>query len=195
MTLIATIGVALGLAMDAFAVAIAASIWLRGVSPRQVFRFAFHFGLFQAMMPVIGWALGRTVVEQIAQWDHWIAFGLLSFIGIKAIREALSSSEESRAARGDPTRGWSLIVFSVATSIDALAVGLTFAMLDVVVWFPAAIIGLITAALTTFGMMFGARLGARFGQRVEVLGGVVLIGIGIKILLSHTFFAPAMAAL
>ncbi|MBN2309874.1 MAG: manganese efflux pump [Candidatus Hydrogenedentes bacterium] len=188
MNLVAIVGIAVGLAMDAFAVAVATSISLRGVSPRQVFRFAFHFGLFQAFMPVIGWAAGRTVADLIRDWDHWIAFGLLAFVGVKAIREALRDTGEGEAARSDPTRGWSLVAFSVATSIDALAVGLTFAMLDVRIWYPCVLIGLITAALTTVGMLFGARLGARLGRRVEVLGGLTLIGIGVKILVQHLFF-------
>ncbi|MCP4641775.1 MAG: manganese efflux pump [bacterium] len=176
--------------MDAFAVAVATSISLRRVSRRQVFRFAFHFGLFQAVMPVIGWAAGRTVVEHIRLWDHWVAFGLLGFIGMKAIIESFRHEDESDEPRKDPTRGLSLVMFSVATSIDALAVGLTFAMLDVTLWYPCLVIGVITAALTTFGMVFGARLGARIGKGLEAVGGLVLIGIGLKILVQHLMETP-----
>ena len=178
------IGIAVGLSLDAFAVAIAASVTLRNVSGRQVFRFAFHFGLFQAMMPVIGWLAGRGMGSWIVAWDHWVAFTLLAFIGCKAIYEALSGTEEE-SERTDPTRGLSLVILSTATSIDALAVGLSFAALRVDIWYPAAIIGLITGGLTLIGMRLGSRLGAQFGRRVEILGGLVLIGIGLKILVQH----------
>jgi manganese efflux pump family protein len=192
MNVLTTITIAVGLAMDAFAVAVAASIALGGVTPRQVFRFAFHFGLFQAMMPLIGWAAGRSVAGYIQTWDHWVAFALLTCIGGKAIYEALRSGPDDKSPASDPTRGLSLILFSVATSIDALAVGLSLAVLDVVVWYPCLAIGIITAALTTVGMLFGPRLGARMGNRVEVVGGLILIGIGLKILVEHTFFTQSI---
>lgn len=180
------LGIAVGLAMDACAVSIAASVMLRRVSPRQVFRFAWHFGLFQALMPVLGWLAGAKVSSYIAHWDHWIAFILLAGIGTKAIVEALRAGDDD-SERSDPTRGLRMVTLSIATSIDACAVGLSFAMLDVVIWYPAAIIGVVTAILTTLCMVFGARIGARFGKRMEVIGGLVLIGIGVKILLSHLF--------
>lgn len=116
--------------MDAFAVAIVSSVIIGQVTRRHIFRLAFHFGLFQAMMPIIGWLAGRSIQHYIYLWDHWVAFGLLLFIGIKAIYDALTESQISNR-RDDPSRGLSLVVLSVATSIDALAVGLSFAMLDV----------------------------------------------------------------
>lgn len=180
--------IAVGLAMDAFAVSVASSISLRRVSRRQVFRFAFHFGLFQAMMPTIGWALGSSVQGYVYTWDHWIAFLLLGFVGSKAIYEACGKEAEEGAPASDPTKGWSLVLFSVATSIDALAVGFSFAMLDTSIWLPVLVIGVVTAGLTTLGMLFGSRLGARFGKRVEILGGLVLIAIGLKILGQHLFY-------
>ncbi|HQE83540.1 MAG TPA: manganese efflux pump MntP family protein [Candidatus Hydrogenedentes bacterium] len=186
MTLLTIVGIALGLAMDAFAAAVGASIRLRHVSPRQVFRFGWHFGLFQAIMPVIGWYFGTYLEELIVAWDHWVAFALLSYVGGKGIHEALSAEAgDARTPPMDPTRGWSLVMLSVATSIDALAVGISFGIIAVNIWYPAAIIGIITAVLTTLGMLFGARLGLRFGKRVEALGGAILIVIGIKILLEH----------
>ncbi len=189
MSLLAIIAVAVGLSMDAFAVAVAASVTLRTVSPRQMFRFAWHFGLFQALMPVIGWVAGRYVADYVRAWDHWVAFGLLGLIGVKAVVEAVKREDDSEGEPHDPTRGLSLIMFSVATSIDALAVGLSFAMLDVAIWYPCAVIGLVTCALTTVGMLFGSHLGARFGRRVEILGGLILIGIGLKILVDHTLLS------
>lgn len=177
-------GLGVGLAMDAFAVATSTSLMLRQVSKRQVFRFGFHFGLFQAMMPIIGWFAGKTVHEYIAAWDHWVAFGLLAFIGFKAIVDTILRGEEP-ALEHDPTRGLSLVVFSVATSIDALAVGLSLALVGVAIWTPALVIGVVTSLLTTLGMLIGARIGARLGRGAAIFGGVVLILIGVRILVSH----------
>jgi len=186
MSLLNILAIAVGLSLDACAVAVASSVALGRVTARQVFRFGFHFGLFQAVMPVIGWAAGRTVEQQIKQWDHWVAFVLLSFVGCRALYEACR--EKTAGTRGpvsDPTRGFSLVMLSTATSIDALAVGLSFAFLEVRIWYPAVIIGLVTGTLTVLGMLFGNRIGLRFGRRMEVVGGLVLIGIGIKILVEH----------
>ncbi len=177
--------IAVGLAMDAFAVAAATSMVLRTVSVRQVFRFAFHFGLFQALMPLMGWCAGQYMAEFIRVWDHWVAFGLLSCVGGRTIVAAVRGGEEQDLDNPDPTRGMSLVVLSVATSIDALAVGISFAMIQVDIWQAIAVIGVITAGLTTVGMLWGSRLGARFGKGIEIAGGLVLIGIGLKILVQH----------
>ncbi|HUX07739.1 MAG TPA: manganese efflux pump MntP family protein [Acidobacteriota bacterium] len=182
MDLLTIIGIAIGLAMDAFAVSIASSILLGGVTGRQTFRIAFHFGLFQALMPLAGWFAGRNVIHLVEQWDHWVAFALLALIGGKAIYGALRNGGGS-FAKGDPTRGLSLVLLALATSMDALAVGVSFAMLKVDIWYPSAIIGLITGTLCIAGMRFGHLLGARFGKRMEVIGGLVLVAIGIKILI------------
>lgn len=180
------IGIALGLSMDAFAVCIACSIALKKVSKRQIFRFSFHFGLFQAMMPVIGWFAGQGAHKYISKWDHWIAFGLLTFIGLKAIYE--SQKERSEGLRKkDPTKGFSLVAFSIATSIDALAVGVSLSALNVNIFKPALIIGCITGFLTMTGMIMGSRIGSLFGRYIEVIGGLILIAIGFKILFSHIF--------
>lgn len=171
--------------MDAFAVSIAAGVVIPRLTYRHVFRVSFHFGLFQFLMPVVGWALGTTVASYIAAWDHWVAFGLLGFIGGKMLFDAWRGSEEDSKVCADPTRGVSLITLSVATSIDALAVGLSMAMLQVQVWAPAVIIGLVAAALSAVGITFGHKLGFRFGKWAATLGGVVLIGIGVRILVTH----------
>jgi putative Mn2+ efflux pump MntP len=184
MNVIVIIGIAIGLAMDAFAVAISASAIIGKITGRHIFRLGFHFGLFQAMMPVIGWLAGSRIQKYIAPIDHWIAFGLLAFIGIKAIYGALQREIEEKPV-GDPSRGMSLVMLSVATSIDALAVGLSFAMLEINIWYPALIIGVITGAITIIGMVIGSSLGSRFGKPMEIVGGLVLIGIGVKILIEH----------
>lgn len=178
------VGIALGLAMDAFAVSIGAGVTLQTVSARQSFRLAWHFGLFQAIMPIIGWLAGLSIAVWIAPVDHWIAFGLLAAIGGKMIYEALRDADEERDAC-DPTKGWSLVLLSIATSIDALAVGLSLALLNVSIWYPAVVIGLVAGALTTVGLQLGKRFGALLGRRMEVIGGLILIGIGVKILVEH----------
>lgn len=178
------VAIATGLAMDAFAVSIACSVSMRRVTPRQLFRLAFHFGWFQAMMPVIGWLLGSVAQSWIHPWDGWIAFSLLCLVGGKAVYQSLTN-RDADAPRTDPTKGWTLVGYSVATSIDALAVGMSLAMLDVRIWGPAVAIGIITAFLTAMGMMLGSKLGHVFGNKVEIAGGLVLIGIGVKVLADH----------
>lgn len=184
MSTLTLLGIALGLAMDAFAVAIGAGLQLVDVSPRQTFRLAWHFGLFQALMPVLGWLAGRTLVEYIEPVDHWIAFGLLTFIGGKMVYEAFQEKDEEADAC-DPTKGWRLVMLSIATSIDALAVGLSLAVLGVSIWYPALVIGIVAGVLTTVGLDLGKRFGGLLGRRMEVVGGLILIGIGIKILVEH----------
>ncbi|HOZ49920.1 MAG TPA: manganese efflux pump MntP family protein [Candidatus Hydrogenedentes bacterium] len=179
------LGIAVGVALDASAVAIAASIALYPVTRRQVFRFAFHFGLFQTLMPIIGWALGQTAASLIRAWDHWIAFALLSVVGLKAIYEAFAHDDAAETRAKDPTRGWSLVIFSVATSVDALAVGFTFVAMGVNVWQTAVLMGLVTALFTALGMKWGAFLGARLGRWAEIVGGGVLIAIGVRMLVTH----------
>ena len=187
MDTITLIGIAVALAMDAFAVALATGLALPLMSGRHLFRLSFHFGLFQALMPVLGWLAGISIQAWIADYDHWIAFGLLAFVGTKMIHGAFAEHDEDDPGR-DPTRGWSLIMLSVATSIDALAVGLTLAMLNVSVWVPSLVIGLVAGVLTVVGMLLGRRISGIWGKRVEVFGGLTLCGIGVKILLEHTLF-------
>ncbi|HIJ78357.1 MAG: manganese efflux pump MntP family protein [Desulfobulbaceae bacterium] len=181
--------IAIALAVDAFAVALAAGVNLCQVNLRQTLRLALHFGLFQGGMNIIGWASGLTVRSLIESVDHWIAFGLLAVVGVRMIIEALK--EEREEAEGiDPTRGRMLVFLSVATSIDALAVGLSFAVLKISVWLPALIIALVAAILTAVGLRLGCLLGAasRLGPRTEIGGGLVLLAIGLKILAEHGVF-------
>ena len=181
MSLISLLLIALALAMDAFAVALAAGVVLAPVSKRQLFRLGFHFGLFQGLMPIIGWLAGRSIQSLISAFDHWVAFGLLAFVGGKMIYEACSAEDEQD--RSDPTKGMTMVMLSIATSIDALAVGLSLAVVGVEIWTPALVIGLVAAIMTVIGMLLGGKVGSIWGQRVEIVGGLILIGIGTKILL------------
>ncbi len=178
------LGIALGLSMDAFAVSIAAAVTLPQITSRHVFRLSFHFGLFQFLMPVIGWSIGQGVADWMGMFDHWLAFGLLAYVGGKMLWEACCGQAD--AVKVDPTRGWRLVTLSVATSLDALAVGLSLALIHVSVWIPSVVIGVVTATLTALGLGFGSRVGQRWGRGAEIAGGCVLLLIGLKILI----FAP-----
>jgi manganese efflux pump family protein len=171
--------------MDAFAVSLGLGLSLRPASSGQTFRLAFHFGLFQFLMPVLGWAAGETLIRHIEKYDHWVAFALLLGVGGKMIFESLRPEPSLESKRSDPTRGVSLLVLSVATSLDALAVGLSLAALRVAIVFPAVVIGVVAFAMTVLGMKIGPALGRIIGRRAELLGGVILIVIGIKILADH----------
>ena len=183
MDTITLVFIALALAMDAFAVSMAVGTTSFLIVPRARFRIWFHFGWFQGIMPVIGWFIGRQFAGYIEPIDHWLAFGLLAVIGSKMIHEAVKDLPEEY--RFNPSKGWNLIMLSIATSIDALAVGLSLAMLRVEIWRPALMIGVITAILSLVGLYLGRLLGQRFGQIIEILGGLLLYAIGMKILISH----------
>ena len=183
MDIVTLLLIAVGLSMDAFAVAIGIGVMFREPTFRQIFRLSFHFGLFQALMPVIGWAAGLSVEKLIETYDHWIAFALLAIIGGKMIYESFHEDEKELSC--DPTKGMSLLLLSIATSIDALAVGFSLALLRVSIWFPSCVIGIVTLLITVTGMLLGKRLGALFGRRVSILGGVILLLIGIRILIEH----------
>jgi len=179
------LGLAVGLAMDAFAVSIAAGLSIPQVTLRHTFRLAFHFGLFQALMPILGYLAGRQAMVWIADYDHWVAFGLLGAIGGKMLLDAARGPKSTQPDASDPSRGIALVGLSVATSLDALAVGLSMALLRVSVWLPAVVIGLVAAGLSAVGVTFGARLGSRFGRLAELAGGCVLVAIGVRILIAH----------
>ncbi len=175
--------IAIGVAMDAFAVSLGIGCTGCLNGRRPFFRIAFHFGLFQAMMPVLGWLAGTTIAHLISSVDHWIALVLLAFVGIRMIRSGLGHEAHSQAQ--DPSRGGMLIVLCVATSIDAFAVGLSFAMLRVEILLPVIVIGVVTGGLSLVGLLAGKRLGEAFGKRMEILGGIILLAIGLRILFTH----------
>jgi putative Mn2+ efflux pump MntP len=186
MSFLAILAIAVGLAMDAFAVSLGIGLKQCQVSTRTTLRLAAYFGGFQAIMPVIGWLAGLAFARWITGVDHWIAFGLLAAIGSKMIYEAIWGDDEKNAEK-DPTRGRTLIVLSLATSIDALAVGLSLALLGVQIWYPAVVIGVVAFAFTAAGLHLGCRFGSLLGKRMEIVGGLILIGIGVKILVDHLF--------
>jgi len=183
MTIFEIIIIAIGLAMDASAVSLSAAAAGFAKDGRAVFRLCFHFGLFQFFMPVLGWFMGISFVSYFKAFDHWIAFFLLAFVGTRMIREGMDTLSEVQ--KNDPSRGMTMVMLSVATSIDALAVGLSFAMLDVNIWYPSIIIGVITAGMSFAAIKIGTGLGILFGKRMEIFGGIVLIIIGSRILYTH----------
>jgi len=185
MGLIEILMIAVGLAMDAFAVSLGAGASGRAVGGRAVFRLSFHFGLFQFMMPVIGWFLGSRIVPFLSSVDHWITFGLLVFVGVRMLRSGWNPDGESLST--DPSRGFTLVMLAIATSIDAFAIGLSLAMLRIEIWYPSIVIGVVTSGLSLLGLALGSRFGARLGRGMEVAGGAILNLIGLRILLSHLF--------
>jgi manganese efflux pump family protein len=178
--------IAVGLAMDCFAVSLGVGTAGTATGPRPTFRLFFHFGLFQGGMTLLGWLAGKTVVTYISSIDHWVAFGLLVSVGVRMIRGGLRKEGEEPAIP-DPSRGMTLVMLSIATSIDALAVGLSLALLDVNVFWSAILIGGVSAVLSLVGLMLGNQLGIRFGKSMEILGGIILIGIGLRVLITHLF--------
>lgn len=183
MPILEMFGIAVALSMDALAVSIAAGMQIGSLTGRHIFRIAFHFGLFQFLMPLVGWLVGSRLTTLVASTDHWLAFGLLLALGLKMIREAYRRDGTSTAR--DPTRGWSLVMLSVATSLDALAIGFTLALLDVAVLGPALTIGLVAGTLSMVGIRFGAYLRGQWSRWAEAAGGLVLILIGCRILVEH----------
>ncbi|MBN1558638.1 manganese efflux pump [candidate division KSB1 bacterium] len=185
MTIAETILIAIGLAMDAFAVSISVATTEYLSNGRARFRISFHFGLFQALMPILGWFAGSSIQSYISAFDHWIAFALLAWVGGKMIKE--SQAKEDRDYRLDPSRGWNLVMLSIATSIDALAVGVSLALIGAAIWQAAIFIGIVTAGLSFAGILLGDRIGASPGKKVGLIGGLVLCFIGIRILVEHLF--------
>lgn len=185
MELVTSIFIASGLAMDAFAVSLGIGTTGHANDRRAKFRLAFHFGFFQAGMTLLGWLVGSTIAGFISSVDHWVALVLLSYVGINMIRSGLDKDGE--CYQSNPSKGKTLLMLCVATSLDAMAVGLSMAMLHNPVLLPALIIGVVTSGLSIFGLLAGCRLGESFGKRMEILGGVILIGIGLRILYTHLF--------
>lgn len=183
MDLITIIGISIGLAMDALAVSVTNGFIIKDLKFGQAFRIAFFFGFFQAIMPIIGWAAGITFEKYIHAFDHWIAFALLFYIGGKMILESRKKNVDLSCV--NCSRYPTLLMLSIATSIDALAVGLSFALLQVEIIKPVLIIGLITFIICIGGIYLGNRTGKLLGKKFELAGGIILIIIGIRIVIEH----------
>ncbi|NOR24136.1 MAG: manganese efflux pump [Desulforhopalus sp.] len=193
MHILTTLGIAVALAMDAFAVAIATGVSLKQVSVRQTFRLSWHFGLFQALMPIIGWGLGASIKDYVAAYAHWVAFTMLALVGSNMLKEALlaDENEDETAKPKDSTKGMTMVMLSVATSIDALAVGLSMSMLQVSIIYPALIIGIVAGLFTITGLHLGKRVArlSWLSTWAEILGGLVLWIIGLNILRENAVFS------
>ena len=178
---------AFSLAMDCFSVSITSGIILRKIDWKTFLTIAFFFGLFQALMPLIGWLGTNHFRHLIEDYDHWIAFGLLFFLGARMIKESFGDEESHHF---DPTRLPVILTLAVATSIDALAVGISFACTDMTTWadidFPILAIGIVSFAFSIIGCLIGVFFGKRVNLRAELWAGIILIGIGVKILMEHT---------
>ena len=190
MTLWELLLLAIGVSMDAFAVSIGKGLSVKRVTAREILSVALWFGGFQALMPVIGYFLGVSFADLVTKVDHWIAFGLLALIGGNMIREAIKDRRgEGEHGHADSSFAFkTMFLLAIATSIDALAVGVSLAFLNVNIWRSVAIIGLTTAAFSAVGLLIGKKVGCRFHETAQILGGLILIGIGIKILVEHLWF-------
>jgi manganese efflux pump family protein len=177
--------IAIGLAADAFAVSVAAGSTGATRGQRSMLRLSFHFGLFQFIMPVLGWLGGLSIEHYVQSFDHWIVFGLLVWVAIHMIRSTRTDDED--IVQQDPSRGVLLVVLSVATSLDALAIGLSLALLHVSIWYPSVVIGVVTGVTSFAGILLGQRFSNKFGKRAAEIGGVLLLLIGVRILLAHLF--------
>jgi manganese efflux pump family protein len=175
--------IAFGLSADCFAVSLGIGASGRASAWKYVFRAALTFGIFQAGMPLIGWAIGQTVVQLVSGYDHWIAFALLLFVGCRMIWEFINHKSESDAA--DISKWLTLFTLALATSIDALAVGLSFALLKLNIFISAAIIGVVAFCITVAGCWLGRGAGRLIGRWALLAGGIILIGIGARILITH----------
>lgn len=183
MDFLTTFLIAIGLAMDAFAVSLGVGTSGQAKELRSRFRLAFHFGVFQGLMTVVGWLAGQTLVNLIANFDHWVAMGLLTYVGGRMLYSGFSNDRQSFPR--DPSKGMTLVILAVATSLDALAVGLSMAMLGIAVIMPSIVIGLVALGLSVVGLLAGSQLSHTFGKRMEIIGGLILIGIGLRILITH----------
>lgn len=182
MDLLSTVLVAIALAMDAFAISLCKGLAIGKVRIKAMLIVGVWFGLFHFMMPLIGYYLGRSCYELIEDFDHWIAFFLLAIIGINMIREALGPEEE----KGDPDLGFKVMLpLAVATSIDALVIGISSAMEGANIWQGSIVLGLWTCFVSAIGLKLGSHFGDRFGSKAEILGGIILVLIGLNILLHH----------
>ncbi|MBR5930418.1 MAG: manganese efflux pump [Lachnospiraceae bacterium] len=186
MTFIEVLLIGIGLSMDAFAVALSKGLSMKKLNIRYGVLIAVFFGFFQAFMPLIGWLVCRSFEKYITRVDHWIVFVLLGFIGIKMIVDAIKDrNKEEKDSEREQIRIGELFILAIATSIDALAVGISFAFLSINIWSSITIIGITTLILSFLGVLIGNKFGAKYQTKAQIAGGIILILVGLKILLEH----------
>lgn len=183
------IGIAVGLSLDAFTVAVTNSTIIKNLKLRDGLRMSLFFGFFQMIMPIMGWAAGLTFSRYIQGFDHWIAFALLALVGGRMIWSGFSGDNSTASNKNEHIQDCrhlpTLLVLSIATSIDAMAVGLSFALIKISVIFPSIIIGIITFFMSLIGYFIGKKIGEKLNLKLDIIGGIILIGIGIKIVCDH----------
>lgn len=183
MDIITILLIAIGLSFDTFAVSVSTGLAISKIRFWQAVKIAITLAFFQAAMPFLGWFFGKQVEHLISNYDHWIAFGLLSILGIRMIYESFQKDKEDKSF--NPLNTSVLIGMAVATSIDALVVGVSFAFINMNIYWSVILIGAVTFLVSMTGILFGKKAGGNHGKRMEIIGGLILIGIGLKILISH----------
>jgi putative Mn2+ efflux pump MntP len=184
MTFTSLIFISIGLAMDAFAVSLSEGLALKKINIRHIVKIALIFGLFQAVMPILGWLVGGMFYDKISGYDHWITFGLLGFVGLKMILEARENQKCEKTEKCDISSN--IILLGIATSIDALAVGFSFSLIPGLdIYSSVTVIGVITFLISSAGVYIGNKAGKLLGYKAEYAGGIILVGIGCKILIEH----------
>lgn len=176
--------IAIGLCFDSFAVSVSSGLMMKHISFFDAMKISFSLAFFQGLMPLLGWLAGKRISEYLSNYDHWIAFGLLVIIGLRMIWESQKPDEDKTF---NPLNIWFIIYMSIATSIDALIVGLSFAFLNTNIYTSIIIIGIVTFIAAMLGILFGKKAGAHFGKKMEILGGIILIIIASKIILEHLY--------
>ena len=178
--------IAIGLSFDTFAVSVSSGLLKKEIEFFNATKIAFTLAFFQGLMPVIGWIAGLAVKDLISSFDHWVAFALLAILGIKMIWESFKSDTDKKNA--DPMKLKIMITMAIATSIDALVVGISFSIIDVPIILSILIIGSVTFIVSMLGILFGKKTAGALGKKMEIFGGLILIGIGVKILIQHIFY-------
>lgn len=180
--------IAIGLSFDSFAVSVSSGLAMSEISFTNAMKIAISLAFFQALMPLLGWLIGMSIQDYIVAIDHWLAFGLLFLLGLKMIIESIRATKNGEEKKFNPLNFYVLIGMSIATSIDAFVVGISFAFIHIPILWALFIIGSVTFIISMLGILFGKKTGGRFGKKMEILGGLILIGIGAKILIQHLYF-------
>jgi putative Mn2+ efflux pump MntP len=174
-----------GLSTDVFSIACIVGFGIRNIKREQIAKIAFSFGVFHLLMPILGWVIGAVFIDLISGYDHWAAFLLLAFVGGRMLLNGIKNSEDNETNTNKILENQSLVLFSLAVSIDSVAIGLSFSLENIPILLPAVIIGITAFVFTFIGVIIGSRVGTKAGRWAEIIGGIILIGIGIQVLLNH----------